>query len=195
MCRAEAVACSQHSYVLFSPIFSRFLDARCNAHVPAQIQTYLRCKLGGVLVFVTEITILTDIKQKQSVAALSEMLQSPEIALSWSPNHGCHEGIRKLDHESKSQPVRHTFAQTAGMSISRIWMLLLLGAMFVIRPGVALAAPCPAGLVVRQAAPGDLICVTPASRRRAAEDNARAPFRWVPGPFGPKTCAQGFVWR
>jgi hypothetical protein len=57
------------------------------------------------------------------------------------------------------------------------------------------AAPCPAGLVVRQAAPGDLVCVTPDSRRRAAADNARAPLLWVAGPFGPKTCAQGFVWR
>lgn len=48
---------------------------------------------------------------------------------------------------------------------------------------------------MRQADPGDLVCVTPDSRRRAAADNARAPLLWVPGPFGPKTCAQGFVWR
>jgi hypothetical protein len=37
--------------------------------------------------------------------------------------------------------------------------------------------------------------VSPESKRRAAADNARAPLRWVAGPFGPKTCAQGFVWR
>jgi hypothetical protein len=57
------------------------------------------------------------------------------------------------------------------------------------------AAPCPAGLVVRQAAPGDMVCVTRESRRRAAAHNARASLLWVPGPFGPKTCAAGFVWR
>ena len=59
----------------------------------------------------------------------------------------------------------------------------------------ACAAPCPAGLVVREAAPADAICVTPASKRRAATDNATAPLRWVPGSFGPKTCSMGFVWR
>ena len=57
------------------------------------------------------------------------------------------------------------------------------------------AAPCPAGLVVREAAPQDAACVTPASKRRAAADNATAPLRWLSGPFGPKTCAVGFVWR
>jgi hypothetical protein len=57
------------------------------------------------------------------------------------------------------------------------------------------AAPCPAGLIVREATPGDSVCVTPDSRRRAAADNARAALLWVPGPFGPKTCAVGFVWR
>lgn len=57
------------------------------------------------------------------------------------------------------------------------------------------AAPCPAGLVVREAAPGDLVCVTPESRRRAAAENARAPLLWVAGSFGPKTCANGYVWR
>lgn len=62
-------------------------------------------------------------------------------------------------------------------------------------PGVAQAAPCPAGTVVRAAAPDDTVCVSPASRRRAAADNARAPLLWVSGPFGPKTCAPGFVWR
>lgn len=58
-----------------------------------------------------------------------------------------------------------------------------------------LAAPCPSGLVIRQAAPSDLVCVTPESKRRVAAENARAPLLWVPGPFGPKTCAQGYVWR
>lgn len=62
-------------------------------------------------------------------------------------------------------------------------------------PATANAEPCPPGLIVREAAPEDLVCVTPDSRRRAAADNARAALLWVPGPFGPKTCAQGYVWR
>jgi hypothetical protein len=37
--------------------------------------------------------------------------------------------------------------------------------------------------------------VTVDSRRRVAGENARAPLLWIPGPFGPKTCASGFVWR
>lgn len=75
------------------------------------------------------------------------------------------------------------------------WKPLLAGAMLAIWLGPVSAAPCPAGLIVRQAAPGDTVCVTPESKRRAAADNARAALLWVAGPFGPKTCAQGFVWR
>jgi hypothetical protein len=79
------------------------------------------------------------------------------------------------------------------------WNLLLAGAIagtvLAAWPERASAAPCPAGLIVRQSAPGDLVCVTRESRRRAAADNARAALLWVPGPFGPKTCAMGFVWR
>lgn len=75
------------------------------------------------------------------------------------------------------------------------WRVLLVGAILAMWQSVSSAAPCPTGLIVREAAPGDLVCVTPDSRRRAAADNARAPLLWVPGPFGPKTCAMGYVWR
>lgn len=54
---------------------------------------------------------------------------------------------------------------------------------------------CPVPLAPRRALPGDGICVAPDSRRRVAAENARAPLLWIPGPFGPKTCANGFVWR
>lgn len=54
---------------------------------------------------------------------------------------------------------------------------------------------CPAPLAPRRALPDDGVCVTADSRRRVAAENARAPLLWVPGPFGPKTCANGFVWR
>ena len=68
-------------------------------------------------------------------------------------------------------------------------------AIFIFAPGLMNAAPCPAGLVIRQASPEDLVCATPDSKRRAAADNARAPLRWVAGPCGPKPCATGYGWR
>jgi len=75
------------------------------------------------------------------------------------------------------------------------WQLGLAIALCGIWPSPVLAAPCPTGMVVRAASPGDNVCVTPESRRRAAADNARAPLLWVAGPFGAKTCASGYVWR
>lgn len=47
----------------------------------------------------------------------------------------------------------------------------------------------------RRALPDDTVCVMPDSRSRIAAENARAPLLWIPGPFGPKTCANGYVWR
>lgn len=73
--------------------------------------------------------------------------------------------------------------------------LVLAGAVLAIWQDSLSAAPCPAGLIMREATFGDIVCVTPQSKRRAAADNARAPLLWVAGPFGPKTCAMGFVWR
>jgi hypothetical protein len=73
--------------------------------------------------------------------------------------------------------------------------MLVAAIMLIFAPGPVNAAPCPAGLVIRQASPGDLVCATPESKRRAAADNARAPLLWVAGPYGPKTCATGYVWR
>jgi hypothetical protein len=62
-------------------------------------------------------------------------------------------------------------------------------------PALSLAVPCPSGMVARQAAPTDRVCVAPETRRRAAAENAQAALRWQAGGFGPKTCATGFVWR
>jgi hypothetical protein len=82
------------------------------------------------------------------------------------------------------------------MQIALLGLATLLG-LFMVESSFATAhaEPCPPGLIVREAAPGDLVCVTPNSRQRAAADNARAALLWVPGSFGPKTCAQGYVWR
>ena len=52
------------------------------------------------------------------------------------------------------------------------------------------------GYVWREAALGDHVCVTPATRQRTWNDNSRAGARRDPnGPYGPNTCKQGFVWR
>jgi hypothetical protein len=75
------------------------------------------------------------------------------------------------------------------------WIGLLVAVALLDSPSALLASACPAGLVIRQGAPGDLVCVTPESKKRVAAENARAPLLWVAGPDGPKTCANGYVWR
>ncbi|HET9657621.1 MAG TPA: hypothetical protein VFP72_19880 [Kineosporiaceae bacterium] len=54
---------------------------------------------------------------------------------------------------------------------------------------------CVNGYVWREARPGDLVCVTGATRTQVAADNAAASSRWVNGPYGPHTCINGYVWR
>ena len=56
---------------------------------------------------------------------------------------------------------------------------------------------CRQGYVWREAVPGDHVCVTPAIRQQAAEDNAQAGARRQPGggAYGPNTCLGGYVWR
>jgi hypothetical protein len=55
---------------------------------------------------------------------------------------------------------------------------------------------CTQGFVWREAGPGDVVCVTPAVRSTAAQDNQQASQRVDPnGAYGPNSCKQGFVWR
>lgn len=56
---------------------------------------------------------------------------------------------------------------------------------------------CKQGLVWRGAIQNDHVCVSPASRARANNDNRNALNRREPngGAYGPDTCKQGFVWR
>lgn len=79
------------------------------------------------------------------------------------------------------------------------WLVALLVGSSAIAGSELLAGPvvasCPATLAPRRALPDDGVCVTPDSLRRVVAENARAPLLWIPGPFGPKTCANGFVWR
>src|SRR5207245_9333267 len=57
---------------------------------------------------------------------------------------------------------------------------------------------CREGYVWREACGTyDHVCVTPAARAQAAQDNAQATARREPngGPYGAETCKPGFVWR
>ena len=56
---------------------------------------------------------------------------------------------------------------------------------------------CRQGYVWRQAFAGDRVCVTPAIRDQAAQDNSQANARRAPGggPYGADTCRQGYEWR
>jgi hypothetical protein len=63
-------------------------------------------------------------------------------------------------------------------------------------PPGAEPTPCAQGFVWRGAFPNDYVCVTPAIRAQAAEDNRQASARRDPGgPYGPNTCLTGYVWR
>ncbi len=68
--------------------------------------------------------------------------------------------------------------------------------------GIPLASPaaaqaCKPGFVWRVARADDLVCVTPESRERVAQENRTASSRIQPGggASGPFTCLSGFVWR
>lgn len=56
---------------------------------------------------------------------------------------------------------------------------------------------CKSGFVWREARATDLVCVTPDSRARVAEQNRTTAARIQPGggAYGPNTCLPGFVWR
>ena len=56
---------------------------------------------------------------------------------------------------------------------------------------------CLFGYVWRETRATDRVCVTPATRTQAADDNAAHASRVQPGggAYGPNTCRPGFVWR
>ena len=55
---------------------------------------------------------------------------------------------------------------------------------------------CRTGYVWREAQPFDRVCVLPASRSRAHQENLVAFSRIDPGgAYGPFSCVAGFVWR
>ena len=54
-------------------------------------------------------------------------------------------------------------------------------------------ATCKSGFVWREARSSDLVCVTPASRAKVAEENRSAAQGVQPG--AAPTCRSGLVWR
>jgi hypothetical protein len=80
--------------------------------------------------------------------------------------------------------------------------LLVASLVCALAPTAAHAQParsdaCRPGYVWREALPGDHVCVTPATREQAAQDNSQADTRRQPagGAYGPNTCLDGYVWR
>lgn len=80
----------------------------------------------------------------------------------------------------------------------------LSGSLFAIGFSLALAlttgaamADCKSGYVYRDAQDGDGVCVTPADRAEAKQQNANAANnrRTGGGNYGPNTCRDGYVWR
>lgn len=56
---------------------------------------------------------------------------------------------------------------------------------------------CKQGFVWREGIPQDHVCVTPAARKQAHDDNAQRATRVnrTSQPYGPDTCLPGYVWR
>lgn len=85
--------------------------------------------------------------------------------------------------------------------LNRLNPALLLAMLIGFSAAAAQAAPhpdtCTDGYVWREAYPGDHVCVLPATRAQAVEDNRLAATRREPqgGAYGPDTCKAGFVWR
>lgn len=83
----------------------------------------------------------------------------------------------------------------------RLTPTLLLAVLIALAATAVQAAPhpdtCTDGYVWREAYPGDHVCVPPATREQAVEDNRLGVTRREPqgSAYGPDTCRPGFVWR
>jgi hypothetical protein len=87
---------------------------------------------------------------------------------------------------------------SSSKALTRVFFLSVLSiAAGVLVSDAAQAQACKSGFVWREARQSDLVCVTPESRSRVAQENRTASSRIVPGggASGPFTCLSGFVWR
>ncbi|WP_067128000.1 hypothetical protein [Microtetraspora malaysiensis] len=84
-----------------------------------------------------------------------------------------------------------------GLATTAIAGLAVLPAVVATPASAAVYGPdtCVQGYVWREARPSDHVCVTPAVRTQAAQDNSVKASRWTNGAYGPHTCIQGYVWR
>lgn len=97
----------------------------------------------------------------------------------------------------------HTGARNPVQALNRDGVLLSISSMggganqATVAVTSAIADRCLQGYVWREARPSDHVCVTPATREQARQDNAAAASRVDPngGPFGPDTCLVPWVWR
>jgi hypothetical protein len=95
---------------------------------------------------------------------------------------------------------RGRFGETLRHMNNRL-LIAALGIAALASPAVASAADygpntCLNGFVWREAYSGDVVCVAPATRTRAAQDNAAAASRRDPNAgSGPYGCKSGYVWR
>jgi hypothetical protein len=105
---------------------------------------------------------------------------------------------------SETIALRHYLREAHMIRTRSIALALMVGIIFVIAGLVIVTstsraedATCKSGYVWRVARPSDLVCVTPESRSRVAEENRVASSRIQPGggASGPFTCLPGFVWR
>jgi hypothetical protein len=96
------------------------------------------------------------------------------------------------DHSGARNPVQSMNAN--GVSIA---VVSISGDQATVNISSQIADHCLEGFVWREASPSDHVCVTPAVRQQARNDNAQSASRRNPGggPSGPDTCVQGFVWR
>jgi hypothetical protein len=111
-----------------------------------------------------------------------------------------HQTVKHSDGQYYSTLVReHTGARNPVQTLNANGVSIALVSMSGDRATVRISSPiaglCLQGFVWREAGPADHVCVTPAVREQARQDNAAAASRRTPGAYGPDTCKAGFVWR
>ena len=106
-------------------------------------------------------------------------------------------------HSGERAPIQTLNANGVTITVNSIWSQTNQATVTITSNNVNAARSvygpntCKQGYVWREADSSDYVCVTPATRTQARNDNAQAAARRNPngGPYGPDTCIQGYVWR